>query len=98
DELQQIRSVFHGLQTSYQTYLSKVDPSLIDDLLVRELEDKSPSLPPFYIVEIKTMQGTDQEKMKAFVLLEKIPSGPNRLILATSDDDGNTFQEPIAPK
>jgi hypothetical protein len=72
NELQQIRSVFQGLQTLYQTHLSKVDPVLIHDLLVRELETKnrSSSLPPFYIVEIRTVQGTDQEKMKNF-LFEK---------------------------
>lgn len=72
NELQQIRSVFQGLQTLYQTHLSKVDPVLIHDLLVRELEtrNRSSSLPPFYIVEIRTVQGMDQEKMKNF-LFEK---------------------------
>lgn len=74
DELQQIRSVFQGMQTLYQTHLSKVDPVLIHDLLIRELEgtskDRSSSLPPFYIVEIRTVQGTDQENMKDF-LFEK---------------------------
>lgn len=75
-ELQQIRSVFQGLQTLYQTYLSRVDPVLIDDLLVRELDrttkDKSylsppSSLPPFYLVEIRTVKGTNQEEMKNFL-------------------------------
>ena len=74
NELQQIRSVFQALQTLYQTHLSKVDPVLIHDLLVRELDRPSKngasSLPPFYIVEIRTVQGTDQEKMKNF-LFEK---------------------------
>jgi hypothetical protein len=35
-EVQEIRTVFQGLQTLYETYLPKVDPILIHDLLVRE--------------------------------------------------------------
>jgi hypothetical protein len=53
NELQQIRRVFQGLQTLYQTHLPKVDPALIDDLLIRELVETSKntsSLSPFYIV------------------------------------------------
>ncbi|MGI0042174.1 MAG: hypothetical protein ACRD47_00565 [Nitrososphaeraceae archaeon] len=72
-ELQQIRMVFQGLQTLYQTHLPKVDPALIHDLLVRELVKTSKntsSLPPFYIVEIRTVKGTDQEMMKS-VIFEK---------------------------
>ena len=70
NELQQIRRVFQGLQTLYQTHLPKVDPSLIHDLLVRELDEASKntfSLPPFYIVEIRTVKGTDQETMKSMI-------------------------------
>lgn len=70
DELQHIRSTFQGLQTLYLAHLSKVDPALIDDLLVRELDkskDNSSSLPPFYIVEIRTAEGTDQEIMKSMI-------------------------------
>jgi hypothetical protein len=69
DELKQIRLVFQGLQTLLQTYLPKVDPALIDDLLVRELNKKSEekSLPPFYLVEIRTVKGTDQEQMKSMI-------------------------------
>jgi hypothetical protein len=70
DELQEIRAVFQGLRTLYQTYLPKVDPILIHDLLVREqartTKDMSSS-PPFYIVEIKTVKGTDQEEMQNMI-------------------------------
>ena len=38
DGLRDIRNVFQGLQTLYETYLPKVDPILIHDLLVREKE------------------------------------------------------------
>ena len=70
DELKQIRMVFQGLQTLYQTYLPKVDPAVIDDLLIRELNKKSgdkSKLPPFYLVEIRTVKGTDQEMMKSMI-------------------------------
>ena len=71
DELKQIRLVFQGLQTLYQTYFPTVDPTLIGDLLVRELNKKSEeksTLPPFYLVEIRTVKGTDQEMMKSMVI------------------------------
>src|SRR5918996_6052493 len=70
EELHQIRRVFQGLQTLYQTHRPKVDPALIHDLLVRELVKTSKntsSLPPFYIVEIRTVKGIDQEMMKSMI-------------------------------
>jgi hypothetical protein len=69
NELQQIRRVFQGLQTLYQTHLPKVDSGLIHDLLIRELNkksDDSSTLSPFYI-EIRTREGTDQEIMKSMI-------------------------------
>jgi hypothetical protein len=44
DELQEIRKVFNGLETLYHTYLPKVDPILLHDLLIRE-EEKSERAP-----------------------------------------------------
>jgi|ERR687892_2149524 hypothetical protein len=66
NELQRIRMVFQGLQTLYQTHLPKVDAALINYLLICE-SDKTKvnsSLPPFYLVKIETIKGTDQERMK----------------------------------
>jgi hypothetical protein len=60
--LQELKTVFKGLQTLYQTYLPRVDPILIHDLLVREKEKSEHS--PFYMVEIFTKPGTDSEEMK----------------------------------
>jgi hypothetical protein len=62
DELKEIRNVFRGLQTLYDTHLPKVDSSLIDDLLIRENEKSERA--PFYMVEIFTKEGTDSEAMK----------------------------------
>lgn len=61
-ELKELRSVFKGLQTLYHTYLPKVDPVLIHDLLVREHEKSERA--PFYIVEIFTKEGTDSDSIK----------------------------------
>jgi hypothetical protein len=69
-ELKEIRMVFQGLQTLYQIHLPKIDPALIHDLLIRELvktSENTSSLPPFYIVEIRTVKGTDQEMMKSMI-------------------------------
>jgi hypothetical protein len=73
DELQEIRRVFRGLQTLYQLHLPKINPALIDDLLIREQEEiekhnNSPTLlPPFYMVEISTTKSADPEKMKNLI-------------------------------
>ena len=61
-EVQEIRSVFQGLQTLYQIYLPKVDPILIHDLLVREMEKSEDA--PFYMVVIFTKPGTDSKAME----------------------------------
>lgn len=70
NELQQIRRAFQGLQTLYQIHLPKVDSGLIHDLLIRELDKESDdmsTLPPFYLVEIRTVKGTNQEMMKNLI-------------------------------
>ena len=61
-ELEEIRNVFRGLETLYQTHLPKVDPTLIHDLLIREHEKSERA--PFYMVEVFTQQGTDSEWCK----------------------------------
>jgi hypothetical protein len=64
-ELREIRSVFQGLETLYQTYLPKVDPTLIHDLLIREHEKSERA--PFYMVEIFTNSKVDSEDMKEHI-------------------------------
>jgi hypothetical protein len=49
EQIQELRNVFHGLESLYSTYLPKVDPVLINDLLLRE-EQKSERA-PFYMGE-----------------------------------------------
>jgi hypothetical protein len=64
-ELREIRSVFQGLETLYQTYLPKVDPTLIHDLLIREHEKSERA--PFYMVEIFTNSNVSSEDMKEHI-------------------------------
>ena len=61
-ELQEIRNVFQGLETLYHMYLPKIDPALVHDILVRELEKSE--RPPFYMVEVFTKKRTDSEWCK----------------------------------
>jgi hypothetical protein len=64
--LQEIRNVFRGLETLYQTYLPKIDPTLIHELLVREQVKTERA--PFYMVEVFTKKGTDPQCRKAHIL------------------------------
>ena len=61
-QMNEIRYVFHGLETLYQTYFPKVDPVLLHDLLVREEEESERA--PFYMVEVFTKPGTNSEWCK----------------------------------
>jgi hypothetical protein len=61
-EIQEIRYVFHALETLYSTYMPKVDPVLLNDLLLRE-ENKSERA-PFYMVEVFARPGTNSEWCK----------------------------------
>ena len=64
-ELREIRNVFSGLGTLYQTYLPKADPILIHDLLIREQEKSERA--PFYMVEIFTNPKINSEAMKEHI-------------------------------
>jgi hypothetical protein len=65
-EIQELRNVFHGLETLYSTYLPKVDPVLLNDLLLREEINKSEHA-PFYMVEVFTKPGTNSEWCKSHI-------------------------------
>jgi hypothetical protein len=66
--LNEIRKFFQGLQTLYQTYLPKVDPVLINDLLTRQQKNPNTDNAPFYMVEIFTKHGTDEEAKREFII------------------------------
>jgi hypothetical protein len=62
DNLRELTTAFQGLQTLYQTYLPKVDPILVHDLLVRQQKD--PKVAPIYMVEVFTKPGTDSQAFR----------------------------------
>ena len=65
-QIQELRNVFHGLETLYHTYLPKVDPVLLNDLLVRE-ENRSERA-PFYMVKVFTKPNTNSEWCKQHII------------------------------
>jgi hypothetical protein len=71
DELQEMRIVFQGLQTLYQTYLPKADPILVNDLLVHEQKNYRLNNPLstsyYYTVEISTKDGKEFERMREVI-------------------------------
>jgi len=63
--IREIKVVFNGLQTLYETYLPKADPILVHDLLLREQE--SPKDAPFYMVEVFTKPGTNSQAKRDLI-------------------------------
>ena len=64
-QIKEIKRVYAGLETLYQTYFPKLDPLLIHDLL-RRLK-KNPNIPPIYMVEVFTKQGVNTEAAKKYI-------------------------------
>ena len=64
-DISEVKNQFEELQKKYHTYLPKVDPSLINDLLLRH--ENNPNVIPTYIVEVFTKQGIDIDEAKEYV-------------------------------
>jgi hypothetical protein len=64
-KISEIKTVFKGLQTLYETYLPKADPILVHDLLLREQEN--PNVAPFYMVEVFTKPGTNSQAKRDLI-------------------------------
>src|SRR5829696_1988900 len=62
----EIEDQFLELQKRYQKYLPKVDPELIDDLLLRQMEN--PKVTPFYMVEVFTKPGLNTEEVRDYII------------------------------
>lgn len=65
-EPSEIRSRFEELQRRYREYLPKVDPALVDDLMLRQLEN--PSVTPIYMVEVFTKEGLDPDRGREYII------------------------------
>ena len=64
-KIAQIKTVFKGLQTPYETYIPKADPVLVHDLLLRE--QQNPNVAPFYMVEVFTKPGTNSQAKRDLI-------------------------------
>jgi hypothetical protein len=65
-EMLEIKDQFLELQKRYQKYLPKVDPELIDDLLLRQMEN--PGVTPIYMVEVFTKPGLNTEEVRSYII------------------------------
>jgi hypothetical protein len=65
-EVIEIRDQFLELQKKYRQYLPKVDPALIDDLLLRQVEN--PNVVPMYMVEVFTRPGLNTEEVRSYII------------------------------
>jgi hypothetical protein len=72
-QLIEISNRFKELQQKYKEYLPKVDAALINDLLLRQMEN--PSVTLLYIVEIFTKPGTNLEQRRV-IIREKTGMNP----------------------
>src|SRR5918992_2325299 len=63
-----LQKQFEELQKKYEEVLPKVDPKLITDLLLRQMEN--PEGAPVYMVETFLEPGTDTQKVRATIMQE----------------------------
>src|SRR5918999_1084792 len=61
-----LQNHFEELQKKYQEFLPKVDPGLINDLLLRQMEN--PGLIPMYMVEVFTKAGLNTEEVRRYII------------------------------
>jgi Carboxypeptidase regulatory-like domain len=64
----ELKDQFEELQKKYEEVLPKVDPKLINDLLLRQMEN--PGSAPMYMVETFLEPGTDIQKVRETILQE----------------------------
>jgi hypothetical protein len=62
----EIRNQFEQLQKGYKQYLPKVDPGLVHDLLLRQMEN--PDVLPMYMLEVFTKPGLNTEEVRSYII------------------------------
>ncbi|HEX7033575.1 MAG TPA: carboxypeptidase-like regulatory domain-containing protein [Nitrososphaera sp.] len=65
-EVLELKDRFLELQQKYRQHLPKVDPALIDDLLLRQMEN--PGVVPIYMVEVFTRPGLNVEEVRNYII------------------------------
>lgn len=65
-QLGEISNRFKVLHEMYNRYLPKVDPALLNDLLLRQIEN--PSVTPKFMIEVFIKPGTNRERVRAVIM------------------------------
>ncbi|MEM2140310.1 carboxypeptidase regulatory-like domain-containing protein [Nitrososphaera sp.] len=61
----ELRKEFAELQKKYSEYLPKVDPMLVHDILLRQMEN--PGVAPIYMLEVFTKPGVNTEQARDYI-------------------------------
>ncbi len=64
-DVNELRKQFTELQKKYTEYLPKVDPELVHDVLLRQMEN--PGVAPIYMLEVFTKTGVDTERARDYI-------------------------------
>lgn len=64
-DVNELRKQFTELQKKYTDYLPKVDPELVHDVLLRQMEN--PGVAPIYMLEVFTKTGVDTERARDYI-------------------------------
>ena len=65
-QISEIKNEFQKMRRAYADNLPKVDPALLEDLLLRQMED--PTLEPMYMVEVFTKRGVDAQMVREMII------------------------------
>ena len=65
-ETTEIQIQFEELQKRYQQHLPKVDPKLVSDVLLRQMEN--PRVVPMYLIEVFTKSGLDTQQVREYII------------------------------
>lgn len=64
-DVSELRKQFSELQKKYTEYLPKVDPALVHDVLLRQMEN--PGVAPIYMLEVFTRPGVNTEQARDYI-------------------------------
>ena len=65
-QISEIKHEFQKMRRTYADNLPKVDPALLEDLLLRQMED--PTVEPMYMVEVFTKRGVDAQMVREMII------------------------------
>jgi len=65
-QISEIKNEFQKMRRAYADNLPKVDPALLEDLLLRQMED--PTVEPMYMVEVFTKRGVDAQMVREMII------------------------------